>query len=108
MAEAGEVARRLALRLGLAPRSGGPGRSLRSPMSTIDHLREQGMEISQLRAEVAELAATVDRLHRTMVEADPQMALDVVNAVRADVAALAVSLQRDTLARAAESSVERQ
>lgn len=74
-------------------------------VAQVRRFEERSAELLQrtehAEAIVAGLDAAVERLHATLVEADPRQALDIVTAVRDDVRALLVevaeqaNLQRD-------------
>lgn len=70
----------------------------RSDRERLDALEER---IVALTSTVESVAASVDRLHATVVAADPQLMRSVVEAVRADVTRLSVDVNSQ-LARIAQ------
>ncbi|MCC6226242.1 MAG: hypothetical protein IT195_07540 [Microthrixaceae bacterium] len=62
---------------------------VRDAEQTIDDLAQRTRHAEDL---VAGLDASVERMHRTLVESDPRMALDIATAVRDDVRTLLVEV----------------
>ena len=57
-----------------------------------DALRELTQRVGHLEDRVASAVAALDRMHQTLVDADPRMAYDVVTAVRDDVRSLLIEV----------------
>ncbi len=56
-------------------------------------------EFQQLRDLANGVQQTVDRMHQTLVDADPQLALEIVTAVRDDVRSLLIEVTEQLNAR---------